>query len=224
MMLMREAVRVMRRRSVMHAPLRRVALVAFGALFAAQAGCAHSHPTRFYVLTSMVEAEERGAEGGTDAGVAVGVGPVELPGYLDRPQIVTRAGTNELEVAEFHCWAEPLRENVSRVLAEDLSVLIPASRIALFPPGGSAPIDYRLVVKVGRFEGTANGEGLLAARWSIFARDGKSVIRAGSSSFNERVGEQGHHGTVSALNRALAAFSREIARAIEEVSGGTADR
>ena len=58
-----------------------------------------SDPARFYVLTEAPRSTGAAppAEPGREA--TVGVGPVSLPGYLDRIQIVTRRGA-QLEVAE----------------------------------------------------------------------------------------------------------------------------
>ena len=58
-------------------------------------------------------------------GPVIGVGPITVPKYLDRPQIVTRSGRNQLALGEFDRWAEPLQDNVLRVLAENLAFLIP---------------------------------------------------------------------------------------------------
>jgi uncharacterized lipoprotein YmbA len=56
--------------------------------------------------------------------MSIGINPIVVPAYLDRPQIVTRIGANELEMAKFHCWAEPMEDSLGRVLAEDLSNLL----------------------------------------------------------------------------------------------------
>jgi len=38
----------------------------------------------------------------SDTTLAIGVGPVEFPKFLDRPQIVTRKSQHRVEVSEFH--------------------------------------------------------------------------------------------------------------------------
>ena len=67
-------------------------------------GCAGSESVRYYVLS----ATPAGPVGAAVRDIPVGVGPVELPEYLDRPQIVTRTSQNELNVADFDRWAESL--------------------------------------------------------------------------------------------------------------------
>src|SRR5919109_1073251 len=95
-------------------------------------GCA-SQPSRFYLLSAPPSAEPvpLGTSGGQ--GATIGVGPVTLPRYLDRPQIVTQTSPYELKLAEFDRWAEALDINFSRVLAENLSLLLPTARVVLAP-------------------------------------------------------------------------------------------
>src|SRR3954468_11900896 len=89
-------------------------------------GCSlgrQSPPTRLYVLTALAEAD--GSQGvAATSGLALAVGPVGLPEYVDRPQIVTGDSGNELQQAFFEQWAEPLTSNLTRVLANNLSLLL----------------------------------------------------------------------------------------------------
>ena len=174
-------------------------------------------PTRLYVLSSLAgtQAQTRAAP---DSGLAVGVGPIELPEHLDRPQIVTRAGKNELRLAEFAQWAEPLRSNVSRVLIENLSVLLATDQVILFPKRVPIPIDYQVAVKVTRFDVVSGGSAQLDARWAIFAEGGKPMLRKGQSSFSEPVGGPDYAAMVAAESRALEALSRELAAAIKDLA------
>ena len=60
-------------------------------------GCASPQPSRFYFLSSTADAPSPGAASSPKVEGTILVGPVEFPGYLDRPQIVTRSGPNEYE-------------------------------------------------------------------------------------------------------------------------------
>ena len=51
------------------------------------------------------------------------VGPVEIPAYLDRNEIVMRDDNNSLVISSFHLWAEPLDRAIERVLATNLNNL-----------------------------------------------------------------------------------------------------
>ena len=69
-------------------------------------------PTRFFVL-SPGGAETLAPE--SDAKLSITVGPLRLPAYLLRPEIVTRAGENELDPSPFDRWAEPIDGAILRV-------------------------------------------------------------------------------------------------------------
>ena len=162
----------------MAAPIIRVlagaALVALMAL-----GCAPATlPTRFYVLTAVPPA---GGASAAARDVAVGVGPIALPGYLDRPQIVTRTGGDEIDLAEFDQWGEPLRSAVPRVLADNLAARIPTERVVLFPWRGVRTVQYQVPVEILRFEGKPGGDVVLRARWRLLDGSGRELALRASA-------------------------------------------
>lgn len=172
-----------------------------------------SPPTRLYVLTALPWADDSQQVTGT-SGVALAVGPVSLPEYVDRPQIVTGDSGNELQRTSLEQWAEPLETNFTRVLADNLSVLLRTDRVAVFPWKGSVPIDYQVVVEVTQFLGTRNGSVSLVALWRVLGKDGREVLVSGQSRFTETTGSQEYGALASAMSRTVASLSREIATAI----------
>jgi uncharacterized lipoprotein YmbA len=150
--------------------------------------------------------------------VAIGVGPVAIPEYLNRGQIVTRTGENQLELAEFDRWAEPLQKNLARVLALNFSTLLSTDRVALHPWNRSTPMDYQVIVDVGRFEAGEDGTTSLLARWSIVDGADRKILRVRKSSLSEPIANGDYEATVASMSRAVAALSREIAEAIRDLS------
>ena len=180
-------------------------LVALGlVLVFLAAGCLGGNaPTRFYVLAPG----EMAALGGAGA-LTVGLGPVGLAGYLDRPQIVTRPAADKIDIGEFDQWGEPLREGITRVLAEDLARQMPSARISVFPWRSLEQVRYHIVVDVTQLDGPAGGDLALEARWRILE------MAAKTTRLTEPTGGAGYSPTVSAMSRALAALSREMAQAL----------
>ena len=172
-------------------------------------GCVSSPPPKFYVLAPL--STERPADAGLEP--AVGVGPVELPDYLDRPQIVTRNGQNGLNLAEFDRWGESLKDNTAQVLAENLAVLLPSKKVSTYPWKRSTQVAYQVTVKVTRFDHTEGGETVLAVRWSLLDGAGADLLSRESRHVESPAGDS-YPATVAAMNRALAQFSREVANAI----------
>lgn len=127
-----------------------------------------SLPTRFYVLSPM---DHVAAAPGVilPEGVSIGVGPVNIPAHLDRPQIVMHSSSNQLRLAEFDHWAEPLNENISRVLVENLSNLLQSERIYSFVNTTRlSDVGYQLVIDITRFEQDSAGIVYLDAKWLLY--------------------------------------------------------
>jgi len=177
----------------------------------ATAGCIRigggpSPATLHYVLSPVVEAPSN--EAPSRAGpLVIGVGPVTLPAYLERPQIVSRPAPDRLEVTEFAQWGEPLRNGVARVVAANLARLLPDSRVITFPWRSTEDVAYQVVLDVGQMDGPAGGRIALDARWRVLDRSG-SEVATHVSRLSEPVGAGT---TAAAMSRALGALSHDIA-------------
>lgn len=168
-------------------------------------------PSRFYVLTALATAD---GGGGTLADVVVGVGPVILPAYLQRPQIATRVGPNQVAYDEYTRWAQPLETGVSRVLVQNLAVLLEPAQVGTFPWLGSPTPTHAVEVEIGQFEQTTANTAELFARWTI--RDGrtKAILATRETTASEPAAGNDPAATVAALSRTLATLSREVADGI----------
>jgi len=187
------------------------------ALLIWQWGCAHTESAKFYVLNSLTAADSEIRKEENHAKVVLGIGPINLPEYLDRPQIMSRTGGNELEYTEFHRWAEPLKDNFARVLGENLSVLIDTNRIYQFPWRRSVGIDYQLEVDVINFEGSLGGDSFLTVRWTLYGKDRGKALILKKSTFKQTATGKDYEAMVSALNQSLDQFSRVVEKAIQSL-------
>ncbi len=177
------------------------------------AGClgGSSPPTKFYALVPATGRRSQTAQpAAPDRGVTLGVGPVTVPAYLDRPQIVTRRGSDEVDLAEYDRWAEPLVDSISRVMAENLAALLETDRVAIFPWSGSRSIPFQVTVDLLRFDGPAGGDIVLDARWRIVGND-RTELLVKRSTITEATSDAGYGVLVAAMSRALATLSRDIA-------------
>ncbi|MDH5588735.1 MAG: PqiC family protein [Gemmatimonadota bacterium] len=183
------------------------------------AGCLGAKPdlSAFFLLSSPP-----GLEAGAPVPVVLGLGPVTLPGYLDRPQIVVRVSEHEVSLAESDRWAEPLRENVPRTLRENLARLLPSSSYVAYPWHRSEAPDYGITVEVGRFEADVAGAVVLDAAWWIVDAGDGGVVERRTTVVHESAAGPDRAAVVDAQSRALAALSREIAAAVRRVVGGAA--
>jgi uncharacterized lipoprotein YmbA len=182
------------------------------ALLASLAGCTPTRPTSFYTLSTVAE---RAAPARSGKGLVVGLGPITLPQYLDRPDIVTREGENQMRLADFHQWAQPLESLLTPIMAEDLFVLLGAEDVIPLPQRREVPLDRAVEVDVNRFEADQAGEVVLDARWRVYEGDDETLLASGRSV----VTEQGapvpdYEAIVAAMSRAVGRVSAEVASAI----------
>ncbi len=181
-------------------------------------GCLGTSPNpRFYTLRALASSEEiEGLEaGGTLLGI--GVGPIHLPRYLQRPQIVTRRGEHRLEYQELRRWGGTLESEILRVMGRNLSVLLGTDRVAVYPIQGAFPLSYRVRLDVEQFDGELAGEVRLRVRWVIGSVDGGDALAVGYSSLSQEAGSSRWEDLVRTHGELLATLSREIARRIREL-------
>ena len=206
----------------MRARPRRFALLLLAAGVLALAGCMSvADPTKYYVLSPATPREPLPAASASS--VAVGVGPVLIPGYLDRVQIVTRDANDGVSVAMYDRWAEPLESGIAQVLADNLGAQMGSERIAVFPwRGGVARVlDYQVAVVILRFEGWPGRQATLDARWRLVGKDGQEVALK-RSTLNEPIAEPGYQALVQGMNRLLLSLAREIASEIRSRADASA--
>ena len=195
-----------------------ISLCVFPAMLGGCLGGGTQQRAKFYVLNSVysskVDVETETAKNDW----AIGVGPVELPEYVNRPQIVTRTSRNELEMAEFARWAEPLEENFSRVLAENISVMLSTDRVIVYPWNRTAAVDYQVVVEVTRFDGAVGGDVSMRARWTVLGDRGEKILIRRNSSLSARADAKTYEALVAAQSQMVADLSSEIAEEIKALS------
>ena len=184
-------------------------LVTIAAVFtfaAVVAGCA-SPPSRFYSLSAATE------PAATSSNLSIAVGPVSVPAVVDRPQIVVNVGPNQVRLEEFNRWAAPLQNNIARVVADNLVLMLGTPRVILSEQLLSADADYRAAIDVQSFQSAPGEAALLDAVWSVRrAKDGKA--ETGRTTVRETVQEKGYDALAAAHSRALARLSRDIAAAV----------
>ncbi|HEX6439933.1 MAG TPA: PqiC family protein [Candidatus Binatia bacterium] len=178
---------------------------------------ARSDPSRFFTL-SAIAVEDRAASDATHREkISLGVGPVKFPGYLDRQEIVVRSAQNRFQVSEYERWAEPLDENFTRVLAQNLAILLQTDWVVAYPWLSSRKPNFQIEIEVLRFEPNAARDVQLAARWLVIDGRNKQPLDLKESRVTRHVNQGSTEASVAALSEAVADLSREIANAVTAV-------
>lgn len=207
---------------------RLLALALVGFLSPVVLGCGSifpkPRPSRLYVLTSLSPpGNATDPSGGPGRGgreiadsrpISVGIRPIRFPGYLDRQEIMIRVEPNRFKILEDERWAEPLDENLARVLMQNLSVLLRTDQIFIYPWPRNEKPSYRVDVEVLRFESNSASQAQLTARWTItdVNNNDKAVsneLRVVRQAQDDSVGA-----AVAALSETVADLSSDIADAL----------
>ena len=169
-----------------------------------------SRPRNFFMLSPIIDSQAVSPQGEQ---ISVLVGPVSVPAYLDRDQIISRQSGAEITVFDFDHWAEPLSNNLKRVLITNLSLLLGSDEIYDFDRRNPITTEYQLEVDVFRFDFNEDGKVVLLAFWTILNERGevlrreKTILEASSS--GENISSR-----VAAQNVVISDLSRKIADVI----------
>lgn len=170
-----------------------------------------SQTPRYYVLAPI-----EGARPVSEIRHSVGVGPVEFPAYLDRPNVVRRTSSNQLHVAEFELWGQSLRENFTQVLGRNLETLVPGVVAVPFPwKGPDQKLAYRLVIDVDRFDAGPDDQVALDAKWALRRGASATWVAGGRTATRVPVQGAGYPAIVAAMSQAVGDLSREIVPHLE---------
>jgi uncharacterized lipoprotein YmbA len=173
--------------------------------------------SRFYMLAESPDQSSSSASNPSGRhDLAVGVGPVNVPEYLQSRKIATRVGANRVEYSDLDYWAEPLDQSIPRVLARDLSRSLNTDRVLLFPWNRRTHVDYQLEIDVQRFDIDPDNQAELGAQWRIKNPKTGEVFESGYTRETRAAGADGSSRT-SALSGALGAFGDDLASRVNGI-------
>jgi len=176
------------------------------------AGCASASPQLYNLSPAAKPASETSS-------LAVTVGPVSLPAAVDRPQLVLNVGPNQLRLDEFNRWAAPLKTEIARVVAENLSLLLGSPYVSVFPQANALTPAYRVTIDVTRFESVPGGAARLTAVWCARATADERR-QEGATTMTAVLTADDCPAMVAAHSMMIGGMSGDIAAAIRKLAVG----
>ncbi len=183
------------------------------ALLLAMSGCGTSQPSKFYLLNASNNAPLSSGDN-----LALGLGPIEFPAYLDRSKIMVRSGSNSFKAAEYHRWAEPLQTNFTQILSQELRSALPGADITIYPWRGSNEIKIQVRLEVLSFDSDDNNQARLVARWQLIGTDKKSFGPPQQRQYIKAARSGEYKARVAAMSECVTALGVELAQEIARVS------
>lgn len=179
-------------------------------------GCTTVPVTQFYTLDSEAPALDK-----TTSMLTLSIGPIDLPEYLDRPQMVLRDGNNRLLFDEFHRWGGALDQEIERVLAGRLAAQLGTQRIYGYPSRIVAESDYRIALDIRAFDGSLDDSVQLDVAWSLIDDHSAVVLEVQRSIYRERVAQPELAAYAAALGQLIERLGEDLAKAVQAASVDT---
>jgi uncharacterized protein len=174
--------------------------------------------SKFYLITPTADtaAPSTGTTQSASGNFTLGLGPIKLPPYLDRPEIVTRAAPNRLELSKEDRWGESIQNGFTRAIERDLAAQTSAA-IVVFPWYSTVHIDMQVQIDIYRFETDAQGTATLSAKWTILDSTGKNILYTVESNLTQPSKPGDNTEAAAALSRTIGDLSGQIANMLQQL-------
>lgn len=147
--------------------------------------------------------------------IGIGVGPVSVAGYLDRPNLVFQESGNQLAISENNRWAGDLAENITRVTATNLGRELGTSNVRVYPWDNDSGLNFQVSLDILHLHGDPEGNAVMDASWRIYALPARSIAASRSWSGTEPLKRDGYDELAAAQSRLLARLAGEIAASLK---------
>lgn len=132
--------------------------------------------------------------------------PLNVPDYLNQPNLVLKLEDHQIKIANYHFWAEDLRTSTHRILVNETNARSETTRYA------KRCIDCdELTITIDHFYPTESGDVFLAGSFEIAKRDGTSQYA--DFKFNRNISEGGYNAAVAKMRMLL----NDLAQRVTEI-------
>ena len=183
----------------------------------------NSPTPRFYTLTPIDESSV-----GTDLvsarmpvvisnrlkAMIIGIGPVKIPEYLNRPQMVTMTPEKMLQFAQFNRWGESLDLGLARLIREDLTSILPGTKLTLYPWNPLITVKYQVAVEVIQLDSELAKDMHFVVQWTVIDVQNSKTVMIKRSEFRLPIVSHNYVGLAQTLSTACSSLSDQIADAL----------
>jgi uncharacterized protein len=179
---------------------------------ALMAGCGSSPKVNYYSLQGPAQPPRQGQSPQTPS-LSVQVGLVSVPELVDRLQLVARLSDNRLEISDSNRWAEPLKSQIARHLAEQLAEVPGLGPVTLASQDGGGEPDVRVSLDLVDIQAIRGSAVTMRASWVARRKsEGQAGVR--QVSVREPVRDDSFESLVAAHGRALDQIGERIAKTL----------
>lgn len=164
--------------------------------------------THFYSLTALKPTGENQSK------LRIGIGPIEIPRLLNRPQIISRRNETEINMAELNQWGGSFKEELIQAITDNISSLQKTDNIEQYPWKFSFHPNYQVRIDIERFDGELGKYILLKARWRLLKDKHEILVKR--AVINTPISDgKSYNSYVKAQSKALITLSKQISMQIK---------
>lgn len=184
------------------------------ALAAALAGCGSSPPVTYHALSVPVPPPSSGG-----ARVLVEFLPVAIPERLNRKEMVLGGEGGAIDVRDNDHWAAPLADEIRQIVVDDLWQGLRAVDVYQAPPPASAMPQYRLALRMERFEAVPGRSAVVDGTWTMrrLPNGAAATCRAG---FSETLSGTGAGAAAEALSQGTQRLAEVVTNSLGRLDRG----
>jgi uncharacterized lipoprotein YmbA len=174
-----------------------------------------TEPVQYYSLT--LGAGQNTPAQSTTAPTArtVTIEAVHLAKFLRQDGIVTQVGDNEIAIASYHRWAEPLGEAIAKLLARDLNNKTSDYHFSWLQLGAEAQAPLKLRVAINEFNIKNNASVNIAGHYWLYARS-SGLEQDAAFNITQPLKQDGYAHAVAQLRQAVAQLADKIIAALQK--------
>ena len=153
----------------------------------------------------------------------IDIGPVTIIELVDRPQLVIKLSPNQVQILEQQRWAQPLKNEIGRVVAKNLSILLTTHHVSNYP---TTPVNsnvsadmtsYKLQLNVQKFESSLASNATITINYTI-RKLPNNQIYSDTITSTQKITGNNYSDLVEAQSKALGTISQKIAQAIANMA------
>jgi uncharacterized protein len=193
-------------------------IIGFFAMTSACAGLPGSAPTNFYVIKPAAGLSADPKTNSLPEGINVGVGPVQIPGYADRAQIITFDSGSRVTVADFDHWAAPLGDTIKRISSANVSQLMGEGSVFPYPP------DFRpnrqslqIALEIVDIAQLGDGQAMVNVRWHIKRLYDNEVAMRGANTYEVQTIAGDYNSYAEGLSVILGELAKDLVASLDKV-------
>jgi uncharacterized lipoprotein YmbA len=160
--------------------------------------------TNYYLLNS-----QHLAKNSVIINKTVVVEVLELPAYLDQPQLVMQLNMHQLHYARFDVWAEPLQAGFTKALINDLNLNNKSIQFVTDELKSNNKSGDKLIVRVDYFHPSTASKVVLSGVFWTDNNKGKNIMQQ-HFSFELLLNEDGYTHAVAQMRQLVSMMSASV--------------